>query len=104
MRLAPQEGQNPRRLHENATSFSCAHCPQRKRTKPWARIRVSALRVQDMTFDAHRHEPEVLPGAPPGSAGTAFNHVILAVPPGALTSLVMTRGVDPGRRVVDRLP
>jgi hypothetical protein len=25
MRLAPHEGRNPRRLHENATSFSCAH-------------------------------------------------------------------------------
>ena len=25
MRRAPQEGQNPRRLQEKATSFSCAH-------------------------------------------------------------------------------
>src|SRR5690606_19148792 len=38
MRLAPHEGHNPRRLHENATSFSCAHSLQRTRRKPCARM------------------------------------------------------------------
>src|ERR1700674_2899307 len=38
MRRAPQEGQNPRRLQEKATSFSCAHSGQRTRRKPWARM------------------------------------------------------------------
>jgi len=38
MRRAPQEGQNPRRLHEKATSFSWPQSSQRKRTKPWARM------------------------------------------------------------------
>ena len=33
MRRAPQEGQNPRRLQEKATSFSCAHSGQRRRRK-----------------------------------------------------------------------
>jgi len=37
MRRAPQEGQNPRRLQENATGFSCAQPAQRRRRKPWAR-------------------------------------------------------------------
>jgi hypothetical protein len=31
MRRAPHEGQNPRRLQEKATSFSCAHCSRRGR-------------------------------------------------------------------------
>jgi len=35
-RRAPHEGQNPRRLHENATSFSWAQSTQRTRRNPWA--------------------------------------------------------------------
>jgi hypothetical protein len=38
MRRAPQEGQNPRRLQEKATSFSCAQLAQRRRRNPWARM------------------------------------------------------------------
>jgi hypothetical protein len=38
MRRAPQEGQKPRRLHENATSFSWPHSLQRRRRNPCARI------------------------------------------------------------------
>jgi hypothetical protein len=38
MRRAPHEGQMPRRLQENATSFSCAHAAQRSRRKPCAKM------------------------------------------------------------------
>ena len=38
LRRAPHEGQNPRRLHEKATSFSWPQSPQRSRRKPWARM------------------------------------------------------------------
>jgi hypothetical protein len=38
MRRAPHDGQNPRLLHENATSLSWAQSPQRSRRKPWARM------------------------------------------------------------------
>src|SRR3954453_12644932 len=38
MRRAPQEGQNPRRLQEKATSFSWPHSPQRNLRKPCARM------------------------------------------------------------------
>jgi len=37
MRRAPHEGQNPRRLQENATRFSWAQPAQRRRRKPCAR-------------------------------------------------------------------
>ena len=37
MRRAPHEGQNPRRLQENATGFSWAQPAQRRRRKPCAR-------------------------------------------------------------------
>ena len=38
MRRAPQEGQKPRRLHENATSFSWPHSLQCRRRNPCARM------------------------------------------------------------------
>ena len=38
MRRAPQEGQKPRCLHENATSSSWLQRSQRTRQKPWARM------------------------------------------------------------------
>ena len=66
--------------------------------------RVSALRVQDMTFDAHPHEPEVLSGASARKRENGFQSRHSRRAPGALASLVMTRSVDPGRRMVDRLP
>ena len=34
----PQAGQTSRRLQENATSFSWAQSPHRKRKNPWAKI------------------------------------------------------------------
>ena len=37
MRLAPHEGQKPRRLQLKATSLSWPQSPQRRRSKPWAR-------------------------------------------------------------------
>ena len=36
MRRAPQEGQKPRFLQLNATSFSAWHCSQRRRRKPYS--------------------------------------------------------------------
>ena len=38
MRLAPQDGQKPRRLQLKATSLSWPQSPQRSRRKPWARM------------------------------------------------------------------
>jgi len=38
MRLAPHDGQKPRRLQLKATSLSCPQSPQRSRRKPWARM------------------------------------------------------------------
>ena len=37
IRLAPHDGQKPRRLQEKATSLSWPQSPQRSRRKPWAR-------------------------------------------------------------------
>ena len=38
MRLAPHDGQKPRRLQLNANSSSWPQSPQRRRRKPWARM------------------------------------------------------------------
>ena len=46
MRRVTHEGQNPRRLHENATSFSCAQSAQRTRRKPWLKTLEPILSAQ----------------------------------------------------------
>jgi hypothetical protein len=38
MRLAPHEGQNPRFLQLNATSFQAWHCSQRRRSNPFSSL------------------------------------------------------------------
>ena len=45
MRLAPHDGQNPRRLQLKATSLSCPQSPQRRRRKPWVRFVKAAQRL-----------------------------------------------------------
>ena len=50
MHRAPQEGQNPRRLHDSATSFSPAQSAQRRRRNLWAN-RLRSAKARDAALE-----------------------------------------------------
>jgi hypothetical protein len=64
--------------------------------------RVSGIKLRQTSFDAHKHEP-IIPGGP-DRAGEQFDYLVLAVPPKALSDILMNAAVPMGHRIVDDVP